>query len=301
MLSPGTELALFTGTHVGFTDPEIAWCRYPIKAGYSSAGMVIASGPETPFRTGDQVVHYQPHADYSVLDIKKDIICPIPQELDSKLALFARFGQIAFTAVPASLNQGAVLILGGGLIGNLCAQLFQIQTGRQTIIADISQARILLAEKCGIKHRVNSSREDLKEAMLRITEGRGVDTVVEATGVPSLISECLEKVNRYGEVILLSSTRGKVELDVYKLVHRKVTSIIGAHELRYPLFPEGNSRNNHRDFSNLVLKGLCSGSVIAYPFITNIIPYTQVQEAYHWLLDDRDNHIGVIIEWKKYG
>jgi 2-desacetyl-2-hydroxyethyl bacteriochlorophyllide A dehydrogenase len=298
MLSPGTELALFTGTHVGFTDPEIAWCRYPIKAGYSSAGTVAAAGTDAPFRIGDRVFHYQPHADYSVVDVKKDIICSIPPELDSKLALFVRFGQIAFTAVCASLNRGAVLVLGAGLIGNLCAQLFQIQTGRQTIIADISPARILLAEKCGVKHRINSSKEDLAEAVSRITGGRGLDTAVEATGVPSLVSECLEKVNRHGEVILLSSTRGKVELDVYKLVHRKATSIIGAHELRYPLFPEGASRNSHRDFSNLVLEGLCSGAVIADPFITGIIPYTRVEEAYHWLLDDRDNHIGIIIDWK---
>jgi 2-desacetyl-2-hydroxyethyl bacteriochlorophyllide A dehydrogenase len=298
MLSPGTELALFTGTHVGFADPEIGWCRYPIKAGYSSVGTVAAAGTEVPFRIGDQVVHYQPHADYSVLDVTKDIICPIPRELDSKLALFVRFGQIAFTAVCTSLNQGAVLILGCGLIGNLCAQLFQMQTGRQTIAADISPARILLAEKCGVKHTVDSLKENLKEAVYRITGGRGVDTAIEATGVPALVSECLEKINRHGEVILLSSTRGKVELDVYKLVHRKVTSIIGAHELRYPLFSEGASRNSHQDFSNLVLKGLCSGVLIAEPFITDIIPYTRVEEAYHWLLDDQDNHIGVIIDWE---
>jgi threonine dehydrogenase-like Zn-dependent dehydrogenase len=236
MLSPGTELALFTGTHVGFTDPEITWCRYPIKAGYSSAGVVSAAGAEVPFALGDRVLHYQPHADYSVADAKKDIIRPLPPEMDKKLALFARFGQIAFTALPVSRNSGAVLIFGGGLIGNFCAQLFQAYTERQVILADISQARITLAEKCGVKYRVNSSKENLKEALFRITEGRGVDTVVEATGVPAMVSESLEQVNRYGEVILLSSTRGKAELDVYKLIHRKVTSLIGAHELRYPLF-----------------------------------------------------------------
>jgi L-iditol 2-dehydrogenase len=283
---------------VGFTDPEITWCRYPIKAGYSSVGTVSAAGPEAPFAAGDQVAHYQPHADYSVVDVKKSIICPVPPGLDHKLALFARFGQIAFTAVPASQNHGTVLIFGGGLIGNLCAQLFQIQTGRQVILADISEARLKLAEKCGIKHTINSSQVNLKEAVSRITGGRGPDTVVEATGVPAMVLESLEQVNRYGEVILLSSTRGKVELDVYKLIHRKVTALVGAHELRYPLFPVGDSKNNHRDFSDQVLEWLCSGSIKAEPFITDIIPYIQVQEAYNWLLKDRDNHIGVIINWK---
>ncbi|MDR0718314.1 MAG: zinc-binding alcohol dehydrogenase [Treponema sp.] len=299
MLSPGTELALFTGTHVGFTDPEITWCRYPIKAGYSSVGVVSAAGEEASFAVGDRVLHYQPHADYSVVDAAKDIIRPLPPDLpDRKLALFARFGQIAFTALPASQNFGAVLIFGGGLIGNLCAQLFQTRTGRQVILADISEARIKTAEKCGVKYRINSSKENLKEALFRITEGRGVDTVVEATGVPGMVLESLEQVNRYGEVILLGSTRGKVEVDVYKLIHRKVTSLIGVHELRYPLFPQGDSKNNHQDFSDQVLKGLCSGSINAEPFITDIIPYTQVQEAYNWLLNDRDNHLGIIIDWK---
>lgn len=299
MLSPGTELALFTGTHVGFSDPEITWCQYPIKAGYSSVGVVSAAGKEAPFAVGEGVLHYQPHADYSVVDAVKDIIRPLPPDLpDRKLALFARFGQIAFTALPASRNSGAVLIFGGGLIGNLCAQLFQTRVGRQVILADISEARIKTAEKCGLKYRINSSKENLKEALCRITAGRGVDTVVEATGVPAIVSESLEQVNRYGEVILLSSTRGKAEVDVYKLIHRKVTSLIGAHELRYPLFPQGDSKNNHQDFSDRVLEGLCSGSIKAEPFITDIIPYTRVQEAYNWLLNDRDNHLGVIIDWK---
>jgi threonine dehydrogenase-like Zn-dependent dehydrogenase len=298
MLSPGTELALFAGTHIGFTDPEITWCRYPIKTGYSSVGKVLAAGAAAPFAPGDRVHHYKPHADYAVVDTKKDIICPIPQGLDSKLALFGRFGQISFTAVGVSQNSGAVLILGGGLIGNLCAQLFQEQTGRQVILADISPARIELAKKCGIKETVCSSSENLMEAVARITGGRGVNTAVEATGVPTMVSESLARVNPYGEVILLGSTRGKAEIDVYKLIHRKLCSLVGAHELRYPLFPEGDSKNNHRDFCVQVLEGLASGSIIAEPFITDIIPYTQAQEAYHWLLNDRDHHIGVIINWK---
>ena len=43
IISPGTELAMFTKTHVGFPNPNNKYAKYPFRPGYCAAGRVIRS------------------------------------------------------------------------------------------------------------------------------------------------------------------------------------------------------------------------------------------------------------------
>ena len=38
LISPGTELAMFTETHVGFPDPDFAYAKFPFRPGYAAVG-----------------------------------------------------------------------------------------------------------------------------------------------------------------------------------------------------------------------------------------------------------------------
>jgi 2-desacetyl-2-hydroxyethyl bacteriochlorophyllide A dehydrogenase len=307
LISPGTELALYTGTHIGFTDPEIAWARYPLRPGYASVGTVLTAGSGTKgFKVGDLVLHYQPHASHSVVRPVADLVFHLPAGIDEQLALFARFGQIAYTAVAASnARNGYVLVLGGGIVGNLTAQLFQARRGRKAIVADLSSSRAELARKCGVEIPICSSECDLRKTLQDATGGEGVTTVVEATGVPALVAESLDLVNRLGEVILLGSTRGKVELDVYKRIHRKAVTVIGAHESRYPLFgepvvPSGQTALASHDFFGAdVLHMIADGTMKLDGFITDTVSPADTGTAYDLLLGDKEAHLGIIIDWSQ--
>ena len=303
LISPGTELALFSGTHIGFKDPEITWARYPLNPGYATVGIVEKAGPAAagvpPLpKAGDRILHYKPHADLVALDTSKDFWLPLPAAVKTTDALFLRFGQIASTAVEASRAQGDVLVLGAGIVGNLCAQLFRERARRKVVIADLSPQRLSLAARCGLPGGIDTSGAALAEALKAATEGRGVNTVVEATGVPALVPEALRVVNRGGEVILLGSTRGTVELDVYKLVHRKATSLVGAHESRYPeRAPAGSP--SHESFARDVLSRILSGGLIVSPFLTDTVAPADIEAAYRMLLDDASHHVGVVVDWRK--
>jgi 2-desacetyl-2-hydroxyethyl bacteriochlorophyllide A dehydrogenase len=307
LISPGTELALFTGTHIGFTDPEIAWARYPLRPGYASVGTVLAAGSGTKgFTVGDLVLHYQPHASHSVVRPGTDLVFHLPDGIDEQRALFARFGQIAYTAVAASnAENGYALVLGGGIVGNLAAQLFQARRGRKAIVVDLSSSRVALARKCGVEIPICSSQCDLRKTLQDATGGEGVTTVVEATGVPALVAESLDLVNRLGEVILLGSTRGQVELDVYKRIHRKAVTVIGAHESRYPLFggsvvPAGQApQASHDFFGTDVLHMIADGTIKLDGFITDTVLPADTGKAYDMLLSDKEAHLGIIIDWNQ--
>src|SRR5260370_39928455 len=43
-ISPGTELAVYTGTHQWLLDPSLPDWKFPFRSGYSAAGTVVAVG-----------------------------------------------------------------------------------------------------------------------------------------------------------------------------------------------------------------------------------------------------------------
>jgi len=303
LLSPGTELALYTGTHIGFKDPEITWARYPLYPGYATIGIIealgagLASEPGFP-KPGDRILHYKPHAEAAIIDADRDFWIPIPRGIKSEPSLFARFAQIARTAVEASQTEGNVLVLGAGIIGNLAGQLFRELKSTKVLIADPSAERLALASRCGLVNTIDNSAGNLQKVIAEMTGNRGVSVVVEATGIPSLVIDSLLAVNKGGEVVLLGSARGKVELDVYKLIHRKATILIGAHEGRYPQRAAAG-KPSHELFARDALARIGSGSLVVEPFFTDRISPEEILAMYDTLLKDGANHIGVVVEWKK--
>jgi NADPH:quinone reductase-like Zn-dependent oxidoreductase len=56
-VSPGTELAVYTGVHQWLKDPTRAWPKFPFVAGYSAVGRVLKAGSGvTRFKEGDRVI-----------------------------------------------------------------------------------------------------------------------------------------------------------------------------------------------------------------------------------------------------
>lgn len=297
LISPGTELALYTGTHIGFSDPEISWARFPIFPGYASVGSVEQKITTPPLSQGARLLHFSHHSSYSVIDPEKTLWFLLPHEIDEKAALFARFAQISATAVNVRhVEPHTVLVFGAGLIGNLCAQLYQLK-GQSVILADISEKRLNIAQQCGIQKVTNPDAPDFQEQLQMLSEGHGVDLIVEATGIPALVNQAIEMVNEYGEVLLLGSTRGMVELNVYKFIHRKKTMLTGVHESYFPL--KSASGLSHESLVKQVLAHIAAREVIITPLITHEIAPYEIQEAYEGLLHDKEHYLGIIIDWNK--
>lgn len=330
MISPGTELSLFTGAHVGFSDPEITWARYPLQPGYAAVGEVIAEGrfesASSPRpSTGDWVLHYGTHANLTPVDPRSALWVRLPyadgtSEDGSDLPvsrlryLLVRFAQIAATAVLAQVRSPRnVLIFGAGIVGNLCAQLFQNVPGVERVfLVDLSRSRIEIARRCGVRDAY-----EVGEADQQITAiSGGVDTIVEATGSPRVVAQALDRVAIGGQVLLLGSTRGQVELNVYKMIHRKLVSLVGCHETLLPVKPDGAVRRpiwelegeggpawlrprSHEEIATRLADAIFSGSLVVDPFLDKIVKPEEVQGAYEQLRDEPDRYLGVIIDWRE--
>jgi 2-desacetyl-2-hydroxyethyl bacteriochlorophyllide A dehydrogenase len=301
MISPGTELAIYMKTHVNFTDPTATWPRYPYRPGYSSVGRVVATGAnvKTP-KVGDRVVHRLPHASHAAVDTVKQTCLPVEDRIDPKHALFFTFGSISATAVYVRhLPLENVLVLGAGIIGNMAGQLFKAHGTPKLLLTDISPARLAIANRCGIPNTINMKTENLAGSVSRLTDQKGVSIVVEATGVPSLVVTALETVNRLGEVILLGSTRGVVELNVYKLIHAKSTLLTGAHAGTFPEKQTPGIPTWRDGTAQETLDLIATGRMTCAPLITHVISPSQFAEAYDGLAHKQEQYLGVVVDWKK--
>lgn len=314
MVSPGTELALLSGTHVGFTDPEITWARYPIEPGYAAVGEVVecrsAPGPEP----GTRVLYYGRHATYGLLEPDTMVWTPLPSEAGDEEEVLRylplRFAQIALTAVLARVRQSRfVIVYGAGIVGNLCAQLFGHVNGvQQVAVVDLVESRLTLARQCGLSTALRP--EAVPSWAEYWTGGAGPDTVIEATGAPPAVQATLEQVARRGQVLFLGSTRGTVEVNVYKHVHRKLATLIGSHESLLPArgdegftalapdLPHWLKVASQQQALEHLAAAVSAGRIHTASFIQEVVRPEAVGEAYRKLRDHPDQHLGVCIDWR---
>lgn len=298
LISPGTELALLTQTHIGFSMPEThPWVRYPLYPGYAAVGEVEAVGAGVDgYASGDVVFYMGKHELYADVDPTATPVLPIPVGARVDHLPFARLAQIANSApYVANICAGdRVAVIGLGLVGNLAAQICR-RHGAEVIAVDLSPARRALAARCGIVHAVEAEREDAVAAVKAWSSG-GADVVIEATGNPALVTPALQMVRPRGQVILLGSSRGTAQIDVYTLIHRPGVVVRGAHETVLPLIAqEGLDR---RAVLAQMLDWIAQGHLIVEPLHTHTVHPQELAQAYHRLNTDKDHALGVLVDWR---
>lgn len=298
LISPGTELALYNGTHVGIDNPANTFAKYPFYPGYATVGEVVSAAPDVAgIAGGDLVYNRGAHALYNVLTVN-DPNGPVLR-LDAgqrpELQVFARLAAISATAVAQSRPKlgETTVVIGMGLIGNLAAQLMAL-AGARVIGVDLAPDRLALARACGLTELVQSGPGvDLRAELAKLIGSAQVDIVVEATGVPQLVPAALDLVRPLGQVVALGSTRGRVDLDVYELIHRKGVRLSGAHERiqALPGYPNKLAITRH------VLRLIDIGALKIAPLVTHRLAYTQARQGYELLQDPTTGAMGVLLDW----
>jgi 2-desacetyl-2-hydroxyethyl bacteriochlorophyllide A dehydrogenase len=298
LISPGTELACLSGN-------ESSWFKFPSTPGYISVGEVIACGGNIgTLQKGDTVFYHGGHAQINKINALKKICLKMPEGLDGKLALFTRISSIAITAVRASdIEIGDfVCVTGLGLVGNLAAQLAQIQGGN-VIGIDLNTERLKLAEACGIRYTETFDKERVFTRIKEITSGQGVRTFIEATGISQVVEDSLPFLAKGGEVILLGSPRKEFTTDltaVLRHIHLANQGHIrfkGAHEFIYPVKSDPFVKHSIERNTIISFDLIKNNRLKVEPLITHTIQPEEAKEAYEGLRTNGDKYLGVVIDW----
>ena len=290
LISAGTELAMYARTHRGFDEPEFTYASYPFYPGYSTVGQIIKVGDGVDnLSKGDRVYHIGTHATYSRL---KETQCfLLSSNLSDEKALFCRPVTIAMTAprLEAVKFGENVLVVGLGMIGNLCGQLYK-QSGANVVAgADFSVNRLAKAAECGFDLEFNLNEKPLVDWTENL-QPHGAELVVEAVGVAEATDSCFKAVAEKGRVVLLGSTRSNMEIDPYFDIHRKGVHIVGAHERNVA------AEVRKRDVS-FIFNLLEQDRVKVDPLITHRLQFTDAKNAYDRLLNSKDEYLAVLLKY----
>jgi len=291
LVSPGTELAILSGGE--------SWAPLPFVPGYATVGSVLEAPEGSGLEKGMSVFTYGPHASV----VNEDVIClPVPEGLDPAQAVFARIAAVSITAIRVSnIELGdKVCVIGAGLVGNLAAQMAAL-SGADVTVIDPSESRREIALDCGIS-RVLAS---LDSAVADDSIKRSFSTVIDATGVPSLIVKEAELVSPQGELILLGSPRGDVNGNITDLLNKvhlcpQVVTFKGAHEWRFPVLSNENNFYKHSMERNIltIFDLIQTGRLKINPLITQTLTPDKAQSVYDGLKERKDEYMGVVFDWR---
>jgi L-iditol 2-dehydrogenase len=97
---------------------------------------------------------------------------------------------------------GTAVIIGGGPIGLLHAQLARLNGATQVALCDVAPERLREAVRIGVNTTINSANENIVEKVSGLTDGRGADIVVEAVGRDETWESTIGLVRKGGKILL---------------------------------------------------------------------------------------------------
>lgn len=289
LISAGTEL----GTQEqGRTDD--------FSPGYSNTGRVaqIGEGVEG-YQIGDRVLSLGPHASHVTVPSAPQSLAKLPDRVSFDEGTFGVLGSVSMHGVrKAQIELGEfVCITGMGLVGQLALQL-AAQTGAELLVAiDLSNPRLEIAKAAGATHALNPKDGDPRTEVESLTEGRGLDVTIEASGYPELLPIAFDMARIGGRIMALGSIwHRKVEVDFMDF-HLKELTLVGCHQpkcptVATPAFPWTQQYNRRQ-----ILKMIEQDKLNVNRLITHRLPYTEAEEAYRLLRDERDKSLGVVLTW----
>ena len=125
---------------------------------------------------------------------------------------------VAVTQVPAD---STALVIGAGMIGLLILQALRTTGRSRVFVADLDESRLKMATELGAT-AVLSSKTDLVAQVMKLTDGAGVDVVLEAVGRNETVSAAIDCVRKGGTVTLVGNISPEVTLPLQKVVSRQI-------------------------------------------------------------------------------
>lgn len=168
-----------------------------------------------------------------------------------------------------------VAIVGVGPIGLAALLTAQFYSVSQLIAIDVDDSRLEAATRFGATHTVNSSDGKAAEAIKQLTGGRGVDTAIEAVGIPTTFGLCQEIVAAGGTIANIGVHGKKVDLHLETLWSRNISITTGLVDTAT---------------TPLLLKIVTSKKIDPKKLITHHFPFDRIIDAYETFSHAAQNH-----------
>jgi L-iditol 2-dehydrogenase len=162
-------------------------------------------------------------AEYAVNNINTLIhVDDAMSDEEATLVVTAGTSMYGLTELGGLIAGEGVVVSGPGPIGLLGAAVAKALGAYPVILTGTRDNRLEIGKKLGADFVINVRNEDPVEAVRRLTNGKGVDYVVECSGAPNAVNEAAQMLNRGGKICLAAFPSDQVPIDVAYLVRNNI-------------------------------------------------------------------------------
>ena len=215
--------------------------------------------------------------------VPERIVYKLPDELSFAEAAMLEAVSVALHAVVVSDLKGGetALVIGAGMIGLLTLQAAKAAGCSLVIVADVDATRLKLATEAGADATILASGAAMVEQALGLTDGRGVDVVLEAVGREETVSGAVDAVRKGGTVTLIGNITPTVTLPLQKVVSRQIRM-------------QGSCASSGEYPQAMEL--IASGKVRVTPLITAVAPLSDGAQWFERLHSREPNLMKIVID-----
>ena len=300
----GTDMHVYKGMPAAWPLPGIR--------GHEFAGNVVAWADDVEgFQTGDPVVVQplvncgrcrfcrsgqsnlcsnvfliggeQPGGFAEQAAVPASSVFKVPENLSLKQAALVETLATSVHAFEQNLTGilRSVAVLGAGAQGIFAVQLARLAGAKLIAVAETVSHRLTMAQKLGATKVINAGQENVVEAILALTDGEGVDLVIEAAGTAVTRQQAAQLLRRGGTAVFLALGAEPSPIDFMSLVTRE-------------LHLRGTQCYTDSDFA-LAIELLANGEIISDQLIT-AMPLKEGAAAFEILASNPGEMIKVILE-----
>ncbi len=235
-LKPGEARVAIRAAGINFPDILMAAGEYQLKPplpftpGSEAAGDVVEVNDASGVAVGDKVIVKMRHGAYCDETVATPSqLVPIPSTFDyAEGATFLAAHGTAYHALidRGQIKPGEVLLVhgAGGGVGLAAVEIGKL-LGATVIAAASSEEKLAIARQRGADHLVLYAREPFRDAVKRLTDGRGADLVFDPVG--GEVFESSMRCINWGARILIVGFTGGIGLARTNLLMIKGASVLG--------------------------------------------------------------------------
>lgn len=181
----------------------------------------------------------------------------------------------------AHAGQTAV-VFGAGCIGLVSMMALKAEGVSKVYVVDIMQKRLDKALELGATGVINSMDKNVQDEISRLTEGKGVDLVIETAGMEITTRQAIHIAKKGSTIVLVGySKTGEITLPLSLALDKELTF---------------KTVFRYRHIYPMAIEAVASGKVNLKGIVSNVFSFDDIQNAMDKSVSDKANIVKSVVK-----
>ncbi|CAM4348785.1 NAD(P)-dependent alcohol dehydrogenase [Paenibacillus typhae] len=175
-----------------------------------------------------------------------------------------------------------VVILGAGCIGLVTLLACKAFGATDIVVVDIIEKRLEAAKRLGATQVINARQEDVLGVVAALTDGAGMDKVIETAGSEHTVKQTPYLVKRGGSIVLVGlAAKDIIDFDFMQI-----------------MFKEADIKSvfRYRNLYPAAIGAISGGKIDVKGIVTHEFSFEESQKAFDFVIDNKEEVVKAVIK-----